>query len=123
MPKMNIKRSPVLFFVTVFVVIAALVTWWLSRRLDFRILLVWLLAANMTAFLVWTFDKFQSRRDGALRVPEKALHSMAALGATPASFAAMEVLRHKTRKPIFRRLYVALLVIQIAVIIFFVVVL
>ena len=36
------------------------------------------------------------------RVPEKALHAAAVLGAAPGSLVAMELLRHKTRKQPFR---------------------
>ena len=41
-------------------------------------------------------------------------NNIAILGAAPASLAAMELLRHKTRKPWFRRLYWFLTVLQAA---------
>ena len=67
---------------------------------------------------MWGWDKWQARRGGP-RVPEAVLHVMAAAGATPASFAAMEVFRHKTLKRHFRILYTVLLIVQIALLLYF----
>ncbi|MFT4541607.1 MAG: uncharacterized membrane protein YsdA (DUF1294 family) [Planctomycetota bacterium] len=75
-------------------------------------LLAWVLGANVAAPPVWWIDKHQAGREG-LRVPEMALHLIAAVGAVPASWLSMSMFRHKTRKPIFRYLYLVLLLLQV----------
>ena len=76
-------------------------------------LVSWLLGANLTSFPMWAWDKRRARTGGG-RVPELVLHTMAAMGSTPASFLAMSVLRHKTQKRIFGVLYAIFLIGQIA---------
>ncbi len=60
---------------------------------------------------LWGFDKLAAKRKWT-RVPEIGLHVCAALGAVPASFFAMQVFRHKTLKPQFRRLYYTFFAVQ-----------
>lgn len=74
-------------------------------------ILAWLLGCNLAAFPLWAWDKRRARTGGG-RVPENVLHTMAALGATPASFLAMNLLRHKTQKRVFGVLYTVFLVVQ-----------
>jgi uncharacterized membrane protein YsdA (DUF1294 family) len=74
-------------------------------------LLAWLLACNGVATGIWGFDKWSAKREGA-RVPELVLHTMAFLGATPASLLGMACLRHKTRRWRFVVLHPILLAIQ-----------
>lgn len=74
-------------------------------------LVCWLIPANLTAFALWAYDKRQSTKQ-ARRVPEFSLHAMALLGATPASFLAMGLLRHKNLKTSFHILYAFFLVVQ-----------
>ncbi len=76
-------------------------------------LVAWLLAANLTTFPMWAWDKRRARTGGG-RVPELVLHTMAAVGSTPASFLAMSLLRHKTQKRIFGVLYAIFLIAQVA---------
>lgn len=59
-----------------------------------------LLAANILAFLVYSFDKRQAVR-GASRISEGALILLAILGGVGA-WIGCEVHRHKTRKQPFR---------------------
>ena len=107
------KRQPVLFFFLVFLALTA------GVAIGLRVLLQWpwivngLLGANLATFLLWTHDKMQSKRRG-WRVPENALHLMAACGGSPAAFLAMKVLRHKTLKRRFALLYSIVLVLQLA---------
>ena len=110
------KKHPVRNFLIVFGLLAALLVALLCWKLGWHPLVGWLVAANISAFALWALDKSQAKR-GGWRVPEMTLHLMAALGASPASLLAMQQLRHKTRKPLFRPLYIAFLVIQIALII------
>ena len=108
-----IKRRPVRFFLLVFALAAAALAVMAHLRLGWNPLVSWLVSANLAALLLWAFDKAQARR-GGWRVPEMALHAMAALGAVPASLLAMKVLRHKTLKKHFLLIYGCLLVIHLA---------
>ena len=109
---MDVQREPRRWFLIVFLVPAAAAVW-LERTRGWHPVAAWWVAANVWVLPLWAWDKFQARRKG-WRVPEATLHGMAILGAAPASLVAMEVLRHKTRKPWFRRLYVFLTLLQAA---------
>ena len=102
------RRHPFRFFSTTFLVLSTGAAAALHYTLGWHPLLTWLLACNTVTLALWRFDKWQSRRSGG-RVPEATLHLMAFLGATPASFAAMWLFRHKTLKPSFKILYVLFL--------------
>jgi uncharacterized membrane protein YsdA (DUF1294 family) len=65
--------------------------WWLGL----------LLPLNLATFVVYAIDKRRASSDGARRVPEATLLSLAALGGSPGAIAAMYAFRHKTRKPSF----------------------
>lgn len=110
---MSIKSQPVRFFLLIFAVVAAVLAVLLWQGLGWQLQWAGLAGVNLAAFPIWAWDKAQSRRDG-WRVPELALHLMAAIGATPASLLAMLAFRHKTRKPIFWTLYAIFLALQIA---------
>lgn len=77
-----------------------------------------LAALNLAALPVWGWDKRAARRDRR-RVPERALHAMAVLGAAPASLLAMALLRHKSSKAHFWGLYAVLLALQIGAVAYF----
>jgi len=89
----------------------AVATWYLSQERGWHLAAAWLTALNLLVLPVWCYDKLAAKR-GWRRVPELALHTLALLGAVPASFLAMHLLRHKTLKPAFRRLYWTFLVLQ-----------
>jgi uncharacterized membrane protein YsdA (DUF1294 family) len=111
---MNSQTTPVRFFSLVFLVLALALVGLagLLFGLDRDPLVAWLAASNVAAFLLWGFDKSRARRGGR-RVPEATLHLMALVGATPASFLAMWVFRHKTLKTRFKVLYVIFLALQV----------
>lgn len=106
-------RSPRRYWLLWFAALAAAIFLAAWRLLGVQPLFAWLLAANVAAFGIWGLDKALAQRR-ARRVPEAVLHTMAAAGASLASLAAMSVFRHKTRRPWFRRLYVFLLIVQTA---------
>ena len=110
---MNSKATPVRFFTLVFLVLALALVGLagLLFGLEKDPLLVWLAASNVAAFILWGFDKSRARRGGR-RVPEATLHLLALVGATPASFHAMWVFRHKTLKTRFKVLYAIFLAVQ-----------
>ena len=110
---MKFLRHPVRISFGIFLLMAlgCALPLWLSA--GWHPLSAWLLGANLAAPAVWWIDKSQATRQG-LRVPELALHAIALVGAVPASWLSMSLLRHKTRKPIFRILYAFILLAQLA---------
>ena len=62
--------------------------------------LIYLLAANVAAFLVFGIDKWKAVK-GRWRIPEKTLLLFAAAGGSPGALAGMFVFHHKIRKPLF----------------------
>ncbi|WP_083095787.1 DUF1294 domain-containing protein [Pseudophaeobacter leonis] len=66
----------------------------------------YLLAVNGLSFLAFSADKFCAIH-GFWRTPEVRLLLLAALGGTPAAYAARRLFRHKTHKqPFSRRLHI-----------------
>jgi len=110
---MSIKSHPTRFFLLLFILLAAAIGVGLWVGLAWKPLWAGLVGVNAVAPLLWIWDKNQARR-GGWRVPEACLHVMAALGATPASFVSMLVLRHKIRKPVFWTLYTIFALAQFA---------
>jgi len=110
---MNSQTTPVRFYSLVFVVLALALVGLagLLFGLDKAPLVIWLVASNVAAFILWGLDKSRARRGGR-RVPEATLHLMALVGATPASFLAMWVFHHKRLKTRFKVLYAIVLAVQ-----------
>lgn len=75
---------------------------------------LYLLAANLTAFILMGVDKRRARR-GEWRVSEKALFLPAVLGGALGGVLGMKVFRHKTRHWYFRFGFPLLLLIQLLV--------
>ena len=109
---MNPRSAPIRITLGPYLLIAGAATLTLYWQFAWPLLLGWLTCANVCALPLWGFDKWQARRDG-FRVPEMSLHLAAFLGAAPASFLAMSLLRHKTLKPRFKVLYTLFLVVQL----------
>ena len=61
---------------------------------------IWLATASVITFLLYGFDKAQSKSSGR-RIPEVVLHWLALLGGFPGGWAGRSVFRHKTRKASF----------------------
>jgi uncharacterized membrane protein YsdA (DUF1294 family) len=61
-------------------------------------------AASAAAFVVYGWDKRAARRGGR-RVSERTLHLLALAGGWPGAAAAQSLLRHKSRKVPFRRVF------------------
>jgi uncharacterized membrane protein YsdA (DUF1294 family) len=78
----------------------------------------WLIAINVATAIAYAYDKTAACRTPQWpRVPERALHTLAILGGTPAAFASQQILRHKTIKPSFRVWFWAIVVLQAAIIV------
>lgn len=116
---MGLRAAPVLYTaVPTLGVAAALYLFGAEEFQRLDRLWIWLVAVNVVVLPLWMFDKLQSKRSKAFRVPERTLHLVAAAGGVPMSLAAMQLLRHKTQHKGFRWLYSALLVAWGAVVFF-----
>jgi uncharacterized membrane protein YsdA (DUF1294 family) len=82
----------------------------LSRFSPVEILL-YLVVLNAATFALYGADKRAAIRQGP-RVPEKALHTLAALGGSPAAWFAQRHFRHKTRKGSFQAVFWLIAVLQ-----------
>lgn len=78
-----------------------------------QLLGLWLLAANLAAFILMGVDKRRARR-GSWRISEKALFLPAVLGGALGGILGMRVFHHKTRHWYFRYGFPALLILQLA---------
>lgn len=72
----------------------------------------YLIGINITGFAAMAFDKTSAVK-GALRIPERALHFLALLGATPAILLALPLIRHKTKDSKFKFFLVVILFAQL----------
>jgi uncharacterized membrane protein YsdA (DUF1294 family) len=61
---------------------------------------IWLALTSVITFILYGFDKAQSRRHG-WRVPEVVLHVLALSGGFPGGCGGRSVFRHKTQKRFF----------------------
>ncbi len=68
--------------------------------MDWQIYGVWLAISSGITFLLYGFDKAQSKTRG-WRVPEVVLHGWALAGGFPGGWAGRSVFRHKTQKGLF----------------------
>jgi uncharacterized membrane protein YsdA (DUF1294 family) len=68
--------------------------------MEMQIYIIWLIIASIITFLVYGFDKAQSKGRG-WRVPEVILHGMALVGGFPGGWAGRSVFHHKTQKGFF----------------------
>lgn len=101
-----IRRPAVRFTFTAAVLCAGLGAFF-HFGLRFTLVWAWLVAVNGLTFLYYAYDK---RIAGGTwsRVPEITLHALAAGGGSPAALLAQWLLRHKTVKPAFQRVFWAI---------------
>ncbi len=83
-----------------------------------RIVIFYLLAANLLTFVTYGIDKYKARHN-KWRIPEATLLLLAALGGSIGALLAMRVFRHKTLHRKFRYGVPAILLVQIAAAVFF----
>ena len=79
-----------------------------------KLLLGCLLFSNLLCFLLFAWDKRKAQRDQR-RIAERTLHLATLPGAAPGAWAAMFLLRHKTRKAAFWGVTLGLTLLQGAV--------
>lgn len=83
-----------------------------------KFILIYLLILNLLGFATMAIDKRKAKR-GAWRIPEARLILVAALGGSIGSFLGMRIFRHKTKHPKFYIGIPAILIIQIALVVFY----
>lgn len=81
-----------------------------------RILLIYLVIINLIAFLLMAMDKSRARKH-QWRIPEKTLFLSAILGGSIGAIAGMYICHHKTRHWYFVIGMPAILIVQIALIV------
>ena len=69
---------------------------------------------NLATFVLYAYDKAVAGR-ARVRVPEVVLHGLALSGGTVAAYLAQRLLRHKTIKKPFQRVFLGIAVIQTSV--------
>jgi uncharacterized membrane protein YsdA (DUF1294 family) len=116
--KMRRTTQPILRFGTVAMTIAVILSVFLILQSSLDPLAAWLIAINLTAFVIYGYDKFVARQ-GYARVPEKVLLALAAVGGTIGAFAGMQIFRHKTAKVEFRRWFWIIVALQITLVVGF----
>lgn len=79
----------------------------------------WLLVVNLVTFVYYWLDKSLAVRL-LWRIPEIVLHTLSAVGGSPAAFLAMWFFRHKTIKSSFRILFWSIVVLQSALAVYIV---
>lgn len=62
--------------------------------------LAYIVIVNVVTFYLYGFDKRQAKRGGR-RIPERTLLGLSAIGGSLGALSAMNLFRHKTRKPKF----------------------
>ncbi len=82
-------------------------------------IIIYLVAINIIAFIMYGVDKWKAKNN-KWRIPEKTLIGIALIGGSIGALAGMMVWRHKTQHPKFYIGVPAILIIQIALVIYFV---
>lgn len=83
------------------------------------ILPAYLIVLNLLAFLLMGLDKAKARRH-RWRIPEKTLFLSAILGGSIGAIAGMQLFRHKTKHASFRIGMPCILVLQLALVAYFI---
>ncbi len=107
-------RTHILIALT-FCVLGTAVSWWnfTSHRHTWQLWLGnWLLVVNLLTFAYYGLDKCLGRLM-LWRIPEIVLHSLSAIGGSPAALLAMWLFRHKTIKGSFQFLFWCIVVVQL----------
>lgn len=106
--------SSILFWLFLSAVALIALQIWLDLRWIFDILI----AMNASAFVLYGFDKFQAV-SRSRRIPEKVLWLAAFAGGPAGALAGMYAFRHKTSKISFQFILFILILLQIALILYF----
>lgn len=106
------NKNPAANFALISLLMAVVMTAFLWWRIGLDPITAWLIAINLTAFLVYGADKnlAETRRR---RVPEKVLLALALLFGSLGAWLGMQVFRHKTAKRGFQARFWAVVAVQV----------
>lgn len=79
---------------------------------------IYLVAVNLSAVVICCYDKTQARISGK-RISEYNLFVLSIIGGAPAMYLTMQLIKHKTRKKRFMIGIPVIIVIQLALFVFF----
>ena len=82
-----------------------------------KIILCYLLAVNITTFLLYGIDKYKAKKN-RWRIPEATLLTVAAIGGSIGAWAGMRVWHHKTMHKKFKYGIPIIIITQIAVLVY-----
>jgi uncharacterized membrane protein YsdA (DUF1294 family) len=106
------KCRPKALFLTLAAVSVTALTFLLAYFLEIHLLYAYLIGVNLTTFVMYGSDKQRAVHSDS-RIPEVVLHLLALAGGSPAAFFAQITFRHKTRKRVFRTIFIAIVLLQI----------
>ena len=86
--------------------------------MDLKILLIYFMAINIITFIAYARDKRLAKKPNARRIPEKTLLLLAAIGGSIGALIPMYTLRHKTLHKKFFLGVPAILLAQIALVVY-----
>lgn len=109
------QQSPYVIFGLISAFITMAIFSYLYVHEPIHPILSYLIAINITTFLLYGYDKFISSGK-QLRIPEWNLHALALLGGSPAGLMAQKFFRHKTVKESFQLLYWLIVLVQVGLI-------
>lgn len=62
---------------------------------------IYIILISIAASIVTCYDKFAAKQKGAMRIPERILIFLSAIGGSIAMYITMLIIRHKTRHALF----------------------
>jgi uncharacterized membrane protein YsdA (DUF1294 family) len=109
------RRNPKLHWTLAGLGIDLLLTFLLAIKtpIRFHLLIIWLVATNVTTFAFYGLDKTFARQQLRTRIPELTLQILALSGGTVGALAGMKTFRHKTVKGSFRQIFFLIMAFQI----------
>ena len=110
-------RHPALFFLLIAAGIVAFLFYFAYGRMPFYP--CWLFCLSVVAFLFYGYDKHQSEKEGAWRVPEVVLHLLSLAGGFVGAFLGRRYYRHKTQKIVFILVIILSALLHIALFLYF----
>ena len=111
------KTHPVSFFLIIAAGITAFLLYFAYGRLP--LYPCWLFCVSIVTFIFYGYDKHQSGKDGAWRVPEAVLHLLSLAGGFVGAFLGRRYFRHKTQKITFIIVIVLSILLHIALFLYF----
>ncbi len=89
-----------------------------SQAVLVPVVLMHLALINLWEVILYWYDK-RAAQSTRRRIPERTLHGLALVGATPAAYLASKWFRHKTKKQSFRAMFWLIFLLQIVALIAF----